>query len=205
MHHARPTLYSGVQMRSRLEASFAAHLDELGFSWEYEPICFASRKGQWLPDFKCVGVDILGERRTCYFEVKPHSASGEALAEVHNRAEASVAASEPTSAVALAIGIGWPTVRWIILMSESVIGGSGSDAVGGSLRWPSSLQITAPPVAASPPSPRRTLPPFEPATGRAVLGGRARRAVKEAFPGADLSDDIDLSMLVDDPSGPRKT
>lgn len=47
----RPTLYEGIQMRSRLEAGFAQSLDLLGLQWEYEPQAFASRSGQYLPDF----------------------------------------------------------------------------------------------------------------------------------------------------------
>ena len=55
---ARPTLYKGIQMRSRLEADYAAHLDRNGETWEYEASCFASDGGQWLPDFR------VGETRT---------------------------------------------------------------------------------------------------------------------------------------------
>lgn len=48
----RPTMYSGTQMRSRLEADYAANLDKAGISWAYEPACFAGPDGQWLPDFR---------------------------------------------------------------------------------------------------------------------------------------------------------
>ena len=48
---ARPTTYKGIQMRSRLEADYAAYLDRRDCTWEYEPVCFASDEGQWLPDF----------------------------------------------------------------------------------------------------------------------------------------------------------
>jgi hypothetical protein len=49
----RPTLYRGIRMRSRLEASYAAHLDTEALCWwSYEPDCFASADGQWLPDFR---------------------------------------------------------------------------------------------------------------------------------------------------------
>lgn len=54
---ARPTIYKGIKMRSRLEADYAAWLDKVGWSWEYEPQCFASEDGQWLPDF---AVSIFG-------------------------------------------------------------------------------------------------------------------------------------------------
>lgn len=49
---ARPTLYRGIAMRSRLEADYAAHMDRRGEVWEYEPTCFAGPEGQWLPDFR---------------------------------------------------------------------------------------------------------------------------------------------------------
>lgn len=61
----RPTLYKGIRMRSRLEAAYAAYLDRLQVSWEYEPECFASARGQWLPDFSFVGAPGR------YIEVKP--------------------------------------------------------------------------------------------------------------------------------------
>lgn len=62
---ARPTLYRGIQMRSRLEADYAAHMDRNGEMWEYEPECFAGPDGQWLPDFRVNG--------TVLQEVKPAS------------------------------------------------------------------------------------------------------------------------------------
>lgn len=70
---ARPTLYRGVLMRSRLEADFAAWLDgpaAYGLfgsnQWQYEPLCFADPAGQYLPDFV-----VTGDTRTFYIEVKP--------------------------------------------------------------------------------------------------------------------------------------
>jgi hypothetical protein len=61
---ARPTVYRGIRMRSRLEADYASALDRDGETWEYEPTCFAGPDGQWLPDFRvsCMGF---------YVEVKP--------------------------------------------------------------------------------------------------------------------------------------
>jgi hypothetical protein len=64
---ARPTMYRGIQMRSRLEAKFAARLDHIGVTWEYEPMCFADESGQYLPDFM---IDLAGEPNI-YIEVKP--------------------------------------------------------------------------------------------------------------------------------------
>jgi hypothetical protein len=66
---ARPTLYKGIQMRSRLEADYAAELDRWGYRWEYEPECFASSDGQWLPDFgRSHGYN---EPLAVFIEVKP--------------------------------------------------------------------------------------------------------------------------------------
>lgn len=70
---ARPTVYNGIQMRSRLEARYAAWLDYYGMAWTYEPHCFASANGQYLPDFKIEGAPYAIDRepRTVYVEVKP--------------------------------------------------------------------------------------------------------------------------------------
>jgi hypothetical protein len=69
----RPTMYRGIRMRSRLEADYAAFLDRacpgLNAKWEYEPICFAGRHGQYLPDFRIT----LSNGQTRYDEVKPAS------------------------------------------------------------------------------------------------------------------------------------
>jgi hypothetical protein len=72
---ARPTVYKGIKMRSRLEAGFAKWLDERSFDWEYEPCAFGSDKGQYLPDFKINGLRCswLTEPTDAYVEVKPAS------------------------------------------------------------------------------------------------------------------------------------
>lgn len=49
---ARTTYYKGIKMRSRLEASWAAYLDRMGLSWQYEPAAYADVQGQYLPDFR---------------------------------------------------------------------------------------------------------------------------------------------------------
>ena len=54
-------------MRSRLEADYAAYLDRASQKWKYEPECFASADGQWLPDFL---VQEGGGGET-YIELKP--------------------------------------------------------------------------------------------------------------------------------------
>lgn len=45
---AHPTMYKGVQFRSRLEARWAAFFDVAGWGWEYEPFCI----DDWLVDFR---------------------------------------------------------------------------------------------------------------------------------------------------------
>lgn len=70
---ARPTIYKGIQMRSRLEASYAAWLDGCGFTWDYEPHVFADEKGQYLPDFRIKDFNLIGAGPipNLYIEVKP--------------------------------------------------------------------------------------------------------------------------------------
>lgn len=67
---ARPTIYEGIQMRSRLEATFAANLDRIGVDWQYEPFAFGGAgQRQWLPDFRVelanqiAYVDVKGSLR----------------------------------------------------------------------------------------------------------------------------------------------
>lgn len=45
------TEFGGVQMRSQLEAQWAAALDEMGFEWRYEPRRIPLPSGNYLPDF----------------------------------------------------------------------------------------------------------------------------------------------------------
>lgn len=71
---ARPTIYKGVQMRSRLEAGFAQWLDYWNMDWEYEPQCFGSERGQYLPDFLVRGVRFANTENVAfslYIETKP--------------------------------------------------------------------------------------------------------------------------------------
>lgn len=69
----RPTTYKGIKMRSRLEAGYAQWLDLAELKWEYEPQCFASEKGQYLPDFVIHDLSVSWEPApiTAYVEVKP--------------------------------------------------------------------------------------------------------------------------------------
>lgn len=70
---ARPTVYKGIKMRSRLEAGYAMWLDRWRADWTYEPCAFGSQAGQYLPDFRIDGLRCAwrGEPTTAYVEVKP--------------------------------------------------------------------------------------------------------------------------------------
>lgn len=68
---ARPTVYKGIQMRSRLEAAFAAWLDKFDMTWKYEPHAFASENGQYLPDFELPEIEFIGPPARVFIEVKP--------------------------------------------------------------------------------------------------------------------------------------
>jgi hypothetical protein len=85
---ARPTIYDGILMRSRLEAWWAQVFDEIGISWTYEASNFASRSGQYLPDFR---LDLRSGHT--YVEIKPPLSSWMLTAAQH-RMEI-VWASEP--------------------------------------------------------------------------------------------------------------
>ena len=76
---ARPTTYKGIRMRSRLEAGYAMWLDTIHAQWEYEPECYATEAGQYLPDFRIDNIrDTLGpERFPVFVEVKPAGWGGD--------------------------------------------------------------------------------------------------------------------------------
>lgn len=59
---AHPTRYAGIEFRSRLEATWAAFFDQLGWQWSYEPIDLNG----WVPDFA-----INGALLDLFVEVKP--------------------------------------------------------------------------------------------------------------------------------------
>lgn len=59
------TAYEGISFRSKLEASWAAFFDLVGWAWEYEPDGFS----KYIPDFVLHGT----EGRRVYVEVKPSS------------------------------------------------------------------------------------------------------------------------------------
>lgn len=69
---SRPTIYRGIEFRSRLEVRFAQHLDELGETWAYEPRVYGPKGRGYLPDF-----EILASARPTFIEVKPTVAEAE--------------------------------------------------------------------------------------------------------------------------------
>lgn len=97
----RPTTYNGIEMRSRLEAKYAAWLDHLKLSWEYEPRCFADERQQYLPDFRVEGVRFLLGTPTIYVEVKPTLPLARTF--IEDRPYEAIWASEPDAVVALEI------------------------------------------------------------------------------------------------------
>lgn len=100
---ARPTVYHGIQMRSRLEALWAAEWDQRRsdgelIGWQYEPKAFATRRQQYLPDFRLdYGTSVE------YVEVKPGSLSAAELYGLMDRM-ATVWYSEPNAGLVVVIG-----------------------------------------------------------------------------------------------------
>lgn len=94
---ARPTTYKGIEMRSRTEAAYAAHLDAAGITWEYEPRCFADETRQYLPDFL-----ILDLRYPTYVEVKGAHPPKEEVEAIKKRMEV-IWASEPDAFLMLVV------------------------------------------------------------------------------------------------------
>lgn len=107
MIQARPTTYKGIQMRSRLEALFAQTVldsDYPGCGWTYEPRCFASETGQYLPDFHCTV-----SAGSTYMEVKPPGADASAALELMHI----ILASEPDARLFVAVSDGgYPEPQW---------------------------------------------------------------------------------------------
>jgi hypothetical protein len=97
----RQTIYNGIPMRSRLEARVAAWLDSMGLVWTYEPHAFASRDGQYLPDFEIDTSNAGHLGRRLFLEVKGKLSLDEYFA-LQERIAAIVSASEPRAFVALA-------------------------------------------------------------------------------------------------------
>lgn len=93
---ARPTVYNGVRMRSRLEAAWAEQFDAFGWPWKYEPQVFASELGQYLPDFRVQ----VGKDYPVYVEVKPHTYNRDAAPHLLSI----IRASEPLAELWLALG-----------------------------------------------------------------------------------------------------
>lgn len=113
---ARPTVYNGIQMRSRLEAGFAVWLDRWKVEWTYEPRAFADATGQHLPDFTLEDVRVLGAVEPLYIEVKPGSFDvRKERPWLISRAEM-IKSSEPRANLGVAIGPNGPAASQLHLV-----------------------------------------------------------------------------------------
>jgi hypothetical protein len=63
------THYFGYKFRSRLEARWAVFFNCLGLKWEYEPECYKTSAGLYLPDFRVF--NRYGQ--ITFYEVKPET------------------------------------------------------------------------------------------------------------------------------------
>lgn len=83
----RPTTYCGIPMRSRLEALWAAHFDNEPDHgpWLYEPRCFASPAGQYLPDFVMLDDPLDLASAQAFVEVKPRILTASQMAAEQRR------------------------------------------------------------------------------------------------------------------------
>lgn len=110
---ARPTTYNGIRMRSRQEALWAAAFDRWGWKWDYEPECFGSVLGQYLPDFRiheslwgALPVERGPQGTSTYVEVKSpawFTEDGDEWDTAHRWAEI-IRASEPDAILMFCIG-----------------------------------------------------------------------------------------------------
>jgi len=60
---AIPTSYSGIQLKSRMEAQTSLLCDVLGWAWEYEPYSIMLSSGiAYIPDFRAEKYTIIETR-----------------------------------------------------------------------------------------------------------------------------------------------
>lgn len=81
-----PTVYNGIQLKSRMESKVALLLDKLGWAWEYEPFSVMLDGINYTPDFyirehgyviECRGYDSnLGNKQIARFGDKVYGSSG---------------------------------------------------------------------------------------------------------------------------------
>lgn len=97
----KPTVYRGIQFRSRLEARWAAFFDACEWRWDYEP---AMPTRGWIPDFA-----LHGDQGTITLvEVRPYQRLSEFADQGHKIARAIQALPAPWPEVLL-LGVS-PTV-----------------------------------------------------------------------------------------------
>lgn len=114
---ARPTLYRGIRMRSRLEATIAEWFDDRMLTWSYEGVAYAHPGGQYLPDFRLSKIMVEGVPTELYVEVKPPRLEDDQPGFVGRTLTAmeSVLASDPTARLMLIGGTTDPyamPMRW---------------------------------------------------------------------------------------------
>lgn len=69
---AIPTVYKGIQFRSRTEARWAEFFDDIKLPWQYEPEGFTDGETSYIPDFFLPTAHNRGRfQGGCFFEVKP--------------------------------------------------------------------------------------------------------------------------------------
>jgi hypothetical protein len=62
-----PTLYQGINFRSRNEARWAVYFDALGLAWQYEPEGYFVNGRGYLPDFWLPELDCFAEVKSGTF------------------------------------------------------------------------------------------------------------------------------------------
>jgi hypothetical protein len=115
---ARTTIYRGTAMRSRLEALVAAYLDRHGFVWQYEPVCFAGMRGQYLPDFRVQ----RSENGDVYLEVKPKPKELATMAYQQIERMSVIWESEPHARLIIVSVTGYPDPHFLPLTGDPETG-----------------------------------------------------------------------------------
>jgi hypothetical protein len=101
---AIPTIYRGIEFRSRLEAKWATMFDQLEWPWEYEPIDLAG----YIPDFH---IDF-GERQF-FIEIKPEMNNNQLYSAMAKAQDASDGCDEDLLVLGGSIGMKFPSDhRW---------------------------------------------------------------------------------------------
>lgn len=117
-HSSIPTKYRGIQMRSRLEARWAAYFDSQNLKWQYEPIDLNG----WIPDFIVEVCTLIGSPGPMLVEVKPitaHEINNVAPVDVTSKIETALYLSkfEPGYHQPMLLGND-PRSTWMLIRGE---------------------------------------------------------------------------------------